>query len=186
MNLKKNITSLATLEGSRRGTYSMLLDLDNELQTSTQGLVASNGSDSSAGFSTIANCLEDLGLNHIKHHYLAGVENHLGRGHTSSSNRCYLREKWFEDALNKTLQWDDTLLPKTSEGGMAADANDKIRHTVDIVTHDAPPSLGSQPEVNFYESVHEALQSLGKSDVTGVLGHILQARKSVLASMEYL
>ena len=179
LSLKRNITSLATIEGCRHDqTFSMLLDIDNGLQTSSSAI-------SSRGISTVTSCLEDLGLNHIKHNYLAGVENHLPK---DNNNRRYLREKWFEDSLNQTLQWDDTLLPRqnVNNGGLKSSQNEMLQHhTAETAIYDTPPP-SSQSISSFHESVYDALNSFAKNDTTGGLANVLQARKSVLSDMEYL
>ena len=91
LNLKQNITSLNTLEGCRQDqTFSMLTDLDNGLQSTPE---IGRANDAFLGFSTVASCLEDLGLNHIKHNYLAGIEIQMAKDETADSNRCYFREK---------------------------------------------------------------------------------------------
>ena len=191
LNLKRNITSLTTLEGCFHDKpLSMLMDIDNGLQTSSAAISKSVSAHTHAslGLSTVASCLEELGLNHVKHNYLAGVENHLGKD--NRSDRHYLREKWFEDSLNKTLQWDDTLLPRmnmTDDGALPTQQHVMSQNlSVEATVQDAPPSYDSQPMATFYESVYESLLSFARNDATGGLGHVLQARKSVLADMEYL
>ena len=178
LNLKRNITSLSTLEGCRRDqTFSMLVDIDNGLQTSSSAIAETWNPRGERGLSTIASCLEDLGLNHIKHNYLAGVEHQLNKDNT---NRHYLREKWFEDSLNQTLKWDDTLLPQ-----MNVNDGEQLPGSQQAA-NDSPPSYALQPMATYYESVYDAIQSFSRNDTSGGLGCVLQARKSVLSDMEYL
>lgn len=66
----------------------MLFDLDNSIETTNRM--------GSGDIQQVAGCLEDLGLNHIKHNYLAGIENHLSRNDRSEGTRNYLRETWFQ------------------------------------------------------------------------------------------
>lgn len=67
----------------------MLLDLDNSIETSNRAGISNTTQQ-------VAGCLEDLGLNHIKHNYLAGIENNLSINDRSEGTRRYLRETWFQ------------------------------------------------------------------------------------------
>jgi hypothetical protein len=114
LNLKLNVTSLLALEGCRQDRpLSMLSDLDTELliNQAAPGTGTSHAG-SSWGFAAIADSLEDLGLNHIKHKYLVGVESTLSK---NSNDRFLLREEWFADALYNTNQWDNALLPRITD-----------------------------------------------------------------------
>jgi hypothetical protein len=183
LNLKRNITSLLALEGSRRDQpFSMLSDLDTELQiSSAMPCTAHTHSGSSWGCSTIASFLEDLGLNHIKRNYLVGVESNLGK---NNEDRLYLREKWFEDALNRTNQWDIALLPRMNDGDWPVITSDTHHHIVEVAP--GVSSLAMPTSSNFHESVYESLQSFFRNDATAGLGHVLRARRVVLEDMKNL
>jgi hypothetical protein len=183
LNLKRNITSLLALEGCRRDRpFSMLSDLDTELQISSAVPgAATTHAGFSRGVSTISSFLEDLGLHHIKHNYLVGVESKLCK---LNDDRLFLREKWFEDALNRTTQWDNTLLPRMNDGDWPLITSDTDHHIAEVAP--TVPSLAIPATSNFYESVYEALQSFFKEDVTAGLGHVLRARHVVLEDMKNL
>jgi ataxia telangiectasia mutated family protein len=87
-----------------------------------------------------------------------------------------LREKWFEDSLNKVSRWDDSLLPKVNDAEQLAHSG-KIREV---------PFFQENVPSGFYESVNHALSSLAKGDIVGGLSNITHARRSVLADMESL
>ena len=183
INLKLNVTSLLALEGCRQDRpLSMLSDLDTELliNQAAPGTATSHAG-SSWGFAAIADSLEDLGLNHIKHKYLVGVESTLSK---SSNDRFFLREEWFADALYNTNQWDNALLPRMNDRNRPSMASDMQRQVSEV----APdvPSLAIPTSSNFYESVYEALQSFSKDDATAGLGHVLRARLVVLEDMKNL
>lgn len=169
LSLKQNISSFKTLGGLRNEKLAALQDHDIRLEEKP--------AISQEGFESITSCLEDLGLNHTKHHYLVGVEKMLSTDQDDDS-RHFLREKWFEDSLNTASRWDDTLLPKSTETDQfLPSASDKFR--------DAPP-LKTNASSGFYESVNHALLSLEKDDIVGGLNNVTQARRSILADMEAL
>ncbi len=173
LNLKRNLTSLLTLDGCRRDRpINMLSDLDNELQTG----IAYTHAGSSRGVSAVTRCLEELGLHHVKQNYLVGVESNMCR---NNNEKRFLREKWFEDALYKTNQWDDSLLPRIDW-----DWSLMTYHTAQGPP-DAP-SFAGQTLSSFYESVYNVLQSFVKNDATAGLDYVLQARRSVLVDLQNL
>lgn len=172
--LKQNISCLLALDGCRRDQpIYMLSDLDNKMQTG----IAQTHAGTSSGVSAVTSCLEDLGLHHIKQNYLFGVGSKMDR---NDHDMRFLREKWFEDALNKTSQWDNSLLPLTNDGDGPLVMSGS--HNV------APnaPSFSKQTTSSFYESVYDALQSLVKNDATVGLDNALHARRSVLADVQNL
>lgn len=168
LSLKQNITSLDTLEGLRTEKLAALQDHDIQLEETS--LI------SHQGLEAISGCLEDLGLNHTKHHYLIGVQTTLTDDHKDKDSIKFLREKWFEDSLNKVSRWDDSLLPKTN-GAEQLVHSGKIREV---------PFFQENVSGGFYESVNHALCSLAKGDIVGGLSNITHARRSVLADMESL
>ena len=175
LNLKRNITSLNDLAGCRHdSTFSMLTDLDSGLQLVTNQDFASI--DDSPVFSTIAACLEDLGLNHIKQNYLAGVGSNISKDQKSESSRQYLREKWFEDALTRTSQWDDTLMP--------ADEGQTMYQAQRLPTDTAPQT--ENKNAHYHESIFDSLQCFARSDTASGLMHLVQARRSVLTTIQQL
>lgn len=182
MMLKQNINSFDTLQGSHRDkTLPMLLDIDVGLQ---EDVAAGTVSNEATSFRDISTCLEELGLNHTKRHYLAGIASMLGSDERQDENNHYLREKWFEDSLNRTFQWDDSLLPKRSEGETAPEATQFINQQF---RDDRPVGTHCQPQHDrFYEPIHDALRSFVGEDVSSGLSHILEARRSVLADIEVL
>eukprot|EP01082_Thalassiosira_pseudonana_P006923 g14888.t1 g14888 contig21:86738-89844(+) len=182
MMLKQNINSFDTLQGSHRDkTLPMLLDIDVGLQ---EDVAAGTVSNEATSFRDISTCLEELGLNHTKRHYLAGIASMLGSDGRQDENNHYLREKWFEDSLNRTFQWDDSLLPKRSEGETASEATQFINQQF---RDDRPVGTHCQPQNDrFYEPIHDALRSFVGEDVSSGLSHILEARRSVLADIEVL
>lgn len=167
LSLKQNISSFRTQGGLRNEKLAALQDHDIRLEEKP--------ANSHEGFESITSCLEDLGLNHTKHHYLVGIEKMLSTDQDDDS-RKFLREKWFEDSLNTASRWDDTLLPKLAETDQFV-PSDKFR--------DAPP-LKTNASGGFYESVNHALLSLEKDDIVGGLNNVTQARRSILADMEAL
>lgn len=174
LSLKQNISCLLALDGCRRDQpIYMLSDLDNEIQTG----IAHSHAGSSSGVSAVTSCLEDLGLHHIKQNYLFGVGSKMDR---NDHDRRFLREKWFEDALNKTSQWDNSLLPMTNNG----DGPFVMSGSHNVAPN--APSFSNQPTSSFYESVYDALQSLAKNDATVGLDYALHARRSVLANVQNL
>jgi len=175
LKLKRNITSLNDLAGRRHDSaFSMLTDLDSGLQLATKKDSASI--DDSPVFSTVAACLEDLGLNHIKQNYLAGVGLNISKDQKSESSRQYLREKWFEDALTRTSQWDDTLMP-TDEG-------QALYHAQRLPTDTAPQT--ENKNAHYHESIFDSLQCFSRSDISSGLIHLVQARRSVLTTIQQL
>ena len=168
LSLKHNISSLNTLGGLRSEKLAALQDHDIRLEERPATL--------QQGFESITSCLEDLGLNHTKHHYLMGVEKMLGSDPQDHDSMIFLREKWFEDSLNTASRWDDSLLPKMN-GTDQLVQSDK--------SQDAP-SLRTDAPSGFYESVNHALLSLEKGDIVGGLSNVTQARRSILADMESL
>lgn len=168
LSLKQNIASFKTLGGLRSEKLAALQDHDIRLEESPAIL--------QEGFESITSCLEDLGLNHTKHHYLIGVEKVLSTNQQDDDSRNFLREKWFEDSLNTASRWDDSLLPKLNTTDQFVQS-DKFR--------DAPP-LKPNTSSGFYESVNDALLCLEKDDIAGGLSNVTQARRSILADMEAL
>lgn len=168
LSLKQNISSFTTLGGLRNEKLAALQDHDIRLEERPAIF--------QEGFESITSCLEDLGLNHTKHHYLIGVEKVLSAGQQDDGSRNFLREKWFEDSLNTASRWDDSLLPKLDTNDQYVQP-DKFR--------DAPPSK-SNSSSGFYESVVHALLCFGKDDIAGGLNNVTQARRSILADMEAL
>ena len=168
LSLKQNISSLKTLGGLRNEKLAALQDHDIRLEECPAVL--------QEGFESITSCLEDLGLNHTKQHYLIGVEKMLGADQQDDGSRNFLREKWFEDSLNTASRWDDSLLPRLNESDQFVQS-DQMR--------DAPPLRTNAPS-GFYESVNLALLSLEKGDIVGGLSNVTQARRSILADMEAL
>ena len=167
LSLKQNIASLKTLRGLRSEKLASLQDHDTILEESP--------TNSHEGFETITSHLEDLGLNHTKHHYLIGVEKALA-DQQGEESRKFLREKWFEDSLNTASQWDNSLLPKLSHTDQLVQPS-KLRGT-------PPPRPNSKG--GFHESVNQALMSLEKGDILAGLSNVTEARRSILANMETL
>jgi hypothetical protein len=168
LSLKQNISSLKTLGGLRNEKLAALQDHDIHLQERPTIL--------QEGFESITSCLEDLGLNHTKHHYLIGIGKMLGTDQQVNDSMNFLREKWFEDSLNTASQWDDSLLPKLNCADQLV-LSDKMRRA---------PSVRTNTPSGFYESVNHALLSLEKNDIIGGLSNVTQARRSILADMESL
>ena len=85
LSLKQSMTTLNPLhENQCDETFSMLLDLDIDLQSRNSAVSDVN---------KVSTYLEDLGLDHVKHHYLKGI---------NSGSNLHFNDKWFEDALLKT------------------------------------------------------------------------------------
>jgi len=168
LSLKQNITSFKALGGLRNEKLAALQDHDIRLEERPAIL--------QEGFESITSCLEDLGLNHTKHHYLIGVEKMLGTDQQDDDSRIFLREKWFEDSLNTASRWDDSLLPNLNNSDQLVQS-DKLRNA---------PSLRTNAPIGFYESVNHALLSLEKGDILGGLSNVTQARRSILTDMESL
>ena len=187
LNLKQNITNLNTLYTSHCDqNIPKLVDLDTSLQVEANFGVASTRTNLRQEFVNVSNCLEDMGLNHTKHHYLVGVERVLSKDKESDCSRHFLREKWFEDSLKNTSQWDNSLLPKLNETELASLSYTTPQQKDDEIPGDSRDNFFQRQTPSFYESIHKALQSFVRDDAVGGHCHILQARRSVLADMEAL
>lgn len=165
LSLKQNMTNLESFhEDHSDDTLPMLLNLDMNLQS----LMTDNAS---ADTAKVVTCLEDLGLEHVKSSYMKAM---------SSSTNVDFSEKWFEDALIRTSQWDDSLLKLPDDSVLAMSTQGATTATTTtMLAHDLlAPILGSSP--GFNESSYRALQSLVREDVSGCYSAIAQARETVL------
>jgi hypothetical protein len=156
LSLKQNMTNFDSVhENHTDDALTMLLNLDMSLQSGATG-------NASADTAKVVTCLEDLGLEHVKSNYLKSM---------SSSTNVHLNEKWFEDALFRTSQWDNSLLNPTDDG----------MHTISTenTSHDLlVPTLESSP--GFNEAAYRALTNIVREDKSGCYSAIAQARETVL------
>eukprot|EP00804_Cyclotella_cryptica_P000562 CCRYP_009970-RE/>CCRYP_009970-RE protein AED:0.07 eAED:0.07 QI:22/1/1/1/1/0.88/9/1092/3640 len=174
LSLKQNISTLKSVhECHNEETFPLLLDLDIALQTR----VDTFDTEASRDVVKVTTCLEDLGLEHIKQHYLRGI---------GLINNLPLHEKWFEDALHKTCQWDEALLQLPDDGTLVSLSADSIASTRRRASlpHDFVSTSTGPP--NYYEAVYQTLQRFVKEDISGGYSAIAQARQIVLNDISLL
>lgn len=167
LSLRQSMTNLNSVHESHNDeAYPKLLDLDVELQNRNSAVNAS------MDFGRVVTCLEDLGLEHVKQTYMKGVSSH---------NNVPFGEKWFEDALLRTSQWDDSLL-KPSDNVFSSVSTHSALSATPMPTSDLlTPSLEVSPGYN--EAVYHALQSLVRVDLSGCKSAVSRAREAILRDM---
>ena len=173
LSLKQSMTTLNLVHESHNDqSYSMLLDLDIELQSRSSAM------DISREAVKVSTFLEDLGLDHVKQHYLQGI---------SSSSKLQFNEKWFEDALLKTSQWDSLLLTQPSDNLMTSISTQGINPSSMTTTFAdilPTPSLGLSPSYN--EEIYQALQNFVREDISGGYSAVARAQETVLGEISLM
>lgn len=173
LSLKQNITTLKSVhECHNEEALPLLIDLDVELQTLDEF-----GIDASRHVARVTTCLEDLGLEHVKQLYLRGI---------GSMDNMHSYEKWFEDALHKTCQWDKLLLHLPDDGPQLSRSTEGFASTKKIDSLPCDLIATSTVTPNFYEAVYRTLQRFVKKDVPGGYSAIAQARQTVLNDLSLL
>lgn len=170
LSLKQSMTSLNPIhENHSDETFSMLLDLDIDLQSRNSG---------TSDVNKVSTYLEDLGLDHVKQHYLKGI---------GSESNLHFNDKWFEDALLKTSQWDDSLLAPPHNHALTSVSSQGVTPaaTTTTFTTELPTSSLTQMP-SFNEAVYHALQCFSKEDIKGGYSAISRARETVLHDIGFL
>lgn len=159
LSLKQSMTTLESVHESHSNQpFPTLQHLDVDLQTGCSAMNVSSN------VSRVVTCLEDLGLDHVKQHYMKGT-----------SSLTSVNEKWFEDALMQTSQWDDALLKPLDDNALAMFTQGaSSTFAVDSLA----PALGNSAGYN--ESIYHALQNLVRNDVSGSYSAVARAREAVL------
>ena len=167
LSLQQSMTTLDLVHESHNDqSYSMLLDLDIDLQSRVSTV------DASRDVVKVSTFLEDLGLDHVKQHYLHGI---------SSSSKLQFNEKWFEDALLKTSQWDSLLLIEPDATLLTSISSQGVTSSSVTITFagNMMPSLGMSHS-GYNEEIYQALLSFVRQDIPGGYSAVARAQETVL------
>ncbi len=123
--------------------------------------------------------LSDLGLRDVARHYIAGLTINQDMRAFSRTECSYVKEKWAEETW-RMLQWDDSILPKSSSSNVFGTVSKPLKHDKDLLQKALRNHGSESVKIGFNESLSNLFQSILREDLAHFSSDLYQSRALLL------